>query len=64
MAEHRPVYGVDIDEGGKWPYQLAVDECSREFLREAPLQQFIDGLFCRRCGVGFVLEALLKSVRE
>jgi len=36
--------------------QLAVDECKPETLQEGALQQFIDGYFCTKCGVGFVSE--------
>ena len=34
--------------------QLAVDECLPGRLRPAPLEQMLDGFYCRSCGVGFV----------
>jgi ribosomal protein S27AE len=34
--------------------QLAVDECKSEMLKEAPLEQFVDGYYCGKCGIGFV----------
>ena len=63
IAEGTPVYGVDIGEGGKWPYQLAVDQCIPEAVREAPLGQFIDGYFCQDCGIGFVPTSLLSRAQ-
>lgn len=61
IAERSPQYGVDISEGGHWPYQLSIDECVSEALREAPLSQFIDGFYCAGCGVGFVPSSLVPA---
>lgn len=36
--------------------QLAIDECVPSALGEAPMQQFVDGWYCERCGAGFVSE--------
>lgn len=63
IAERSPQYGVDIGEGGKWPYQLAVDECFLHAKREASLAQFIDGFYCQDCGIGFVPASLVASGR-
>ena len=64
VAERSPVYGVDISEGGRWPYQLAVDECTPDALRGKPLQQFIDGLYCQNCDLGFVPVSFLRQEGE
>jgi hypothetical protein len=39
---------------------LSVDGLKPEFSQEAPLQQFVLGGFCDRCGVGFVPEEMAK----
>ena len=41
--------------------QVAIDECNPTFLQPPPLEQFVDGYYCAACGVGFVLDDLLKS---
>lgn len=61
LAHHAPVYGVDIAEGGRWPYQLAQDECRPAALGQGPLTQFIEGCYCLRCGSGFVPPSLLLN---
>lgn len=40
--------------GYRRPDQLAVDECKPEVLQEAPLEQFVAGYYCDKCGIGFV----------
>jgi len=40
--------------------QVATDECKQEELQKIPLEQFVHGLYCRACGVGFVSDRLLK----
>ncbi len=41
--------------------QLAVDECKPEVLPDAPLQQFVSGFYCDKCGRGFVPDSMLLS---
>lgn len=41
--------------------QLAVDECKPEALLDAPLQQFVSGFYCDKCGRGFVPDSMLLS---
>ena len=48
-------------DGNTPPYQLAVDMCKPDYIRKSPLEQFIDGLFCTKCEVGFVPDAALKN---
>jgi hypothetical protein len=39
--------------------RLAIDECKWEVLRDAPLQQFVDGYFCTTCDIGFLDNSIL-----
>ena len=39
---------------------LSVDGLKPEFVREGSLQQFVSGLYCEACGVGFVPEHMAK----
>jgi hypothetical protein len=39
---------------------LSVDGLKPEFVRDGSLQQFIVGLYCEACGLGFVPEEMLK----
>ncbi|MFT3733696.1 MAG: hypothetical protein QM776_01445 [Rhodocyclaceae bacterium] len=39
---------------------LRVDDVKKEFLKESPLEQFIDGYYCDKCGRGFVTDAILN----
>lgn len=39
---------------------LSVDGLKPEFVRESPLQQFVSGLYCEACGVGFVPDEKAK----
>ena len=34
--------------------QLAVDECKPDASKATPLNQFVDGYYCEKCGIGFV----------
>jgi hypothetical protein len=43
---------------------LRVDDVRSEFTKEPPLEQFVDGYYCHRCGKGFVAEAILKEGRR
>jgi hypothetical protein len=58
--------GAQIDPSleervGDWrKARLNVSECRAEILKQKPLEQFIDGLYCNRCNLGFVSDRLLK----
>jgi hypothetical protein len=41
--------------------QIATDECNPEYLDVPPLDQFVDGLYCEKCGVGFIAGKIAKS---
>jgi hypothetical protein len=43
---------------------LRVDDVRPENLRSRPLEQFIDGYFCEKCGHAFVSEAGLNEARR
>ena len=43
---------------------LRVDDVLPSQVREAPLQQFVEGYYCRNCGKGFVSEQALKAARR
>jgi hypothetical protein len=43
---------------------LRVDDVQARNVRECPLEQFIDGFYCERCGKGFVSEEILKEGRR
>jgi hypothetical protein len=43
---------------------LRVDDVKPESVQEVPLQQFIDGYFCDKCGKGFVSEKILNPTRR
>lgn len=42
--------------------QLAVDECKPALLRDYPLEQFVTGLYCDHCGLGFVSVEIALNV--
>ena len=48
--------------GERWSCsgELSVDGLKPEVVSESPLQQFVRGLFCERCEVGFVPEEMAK----
>lgn len=39
---------------------LRVDQVLKEKLKESPLEQFIDGFFCDKCGHGFIPDSSLN----
>ncbi|WP_248741332.1 MULTISPECIES: hypothetical protein [unclassified Pseudomonas] len=41
--------------------QLAIDECEPQSLNAPPLEQFINGLYCDQCAIGFVANTLVKG---
>ena len=43
---------------------LRVDDVEAQYLREHPLEQFIDGFYCDRCKKGFVSEEGLRDGRR
>jgi hypothetical protein len=40
--------------------QLSVDGLRPEFVQEQKLQQFVSGLYCDACGIGFVPDEMAK----
>jgi hypothetical protein len=48
------VSGPGKDERLKFFADLRVDEVRPDRRRAEPLQQFVDGFFCDKCGKGFV----------
>ena len=43
---------------------LRVDQVKKEFIKQAPLEQFIDGLFCEKCDCGFIPNSYLKCTKK
>ena len=43
---------------------LRVDDVKPGHLKEPPLQQFVEGFYCDRCGRGFISEEVLLSTRR
>ena len=43
---------------------LRSDDVKPEHLRQPPLEQFVDGFYCERCGKGFVSDEALNSSRR
>ena len=39
---------------------LRIDQLKEEHIKQTPLEQFIDGLFCERCDCGFIPNNYLK----
>jgi hypothetical protein len=48
----------------KYFADLRADDIRPEYLKAPPLEQFVDGYFCERCGKGFVSEAVLRADRR
>jgi hypothetical protein len=48
----------------KYCADLRADDVLPQYLHQAPLQQFVDGYYCDRCGKGFVAEQILKADRR
>jgi hypothetical protein len=57
-----PVPGKDA--GYEYFTSLRVDAVQPQYLREHPLEQFLDGFFCDRCKKGFVSEKGLQENRK
>lgn len=43
---------------------LGADDIRPEYIKAPPLEQFVDGYFCERCGKGFTSEAVLREDRR
>jgi hypothetical protein len=43
---------------------LRADDVDPQHLRDRPLEQFVDGYYCDRCGKGFISEQVLKASRR
>jgi hypothetical protein len=43
---------------------LSVSDLLPEFVSEGNLQQFVLGLYCETCGIGFVPDFMAKPVRQ
>jgi hypothetical protein len=55
----RAIFGDEEMCGYRRKDRLAIDECKQEMLRDAPLQQFVDGYFCTACDIGFLDNSIL-----
>jgi len=49
-----------IDSRLEFFVDLRADDIRAEFLRQDPLQQFVDAFYCEDCAKGFVPESMLK----
>jgi hypothetical protein len=38
---------------------LAIDECNPQVLLSPPLEQFVTGFYCDRCGIGYIPDSYL-----
>jgi hypothetical protein len=54
------VPGPGKDPHLKYLADLRADDVKPQHLRSGPLQQFVDGHYCDRCGRGFVSDEILK----
>lgn len=43
---------------------LSIDKIDPQYLKENNLDRFIDGLYCTKCGIGFVPDYMLKKKNE
>jgi hypothetical protein len=50
-----------VEARAKYAADLRVDDVEREFVKDDPLQQFVDGFFCEDCGKAFVSEDRLRE---
>jgi hypothetical protein len=44
------------------PCDLSVTDLKQEFVVAGPAAQFIQGLYCERCGIGYVPEHMAKPL--
>lgn len=44
--------------------QLSVDGLKPDAVAQAPLQQFVSGLYCQACGIGFVPDEMAKPLPQ
>jgi ribosomal protein S27AE len=58
------VYAPGKDPRLAYLADLRVDDVKPDSLRPRPLEQFIDGHFCDKCGHAFVLEAELNETNR
>jgi hypothetical protein len=40
---------------------VCVQDVAPQYIRDRPLEQFVDGLYCDQCNIGFVSEAILED---
>ena len=40
---------------------LSIDKLDPKFVKEENMDRFVDGLYCSKCGVGFIPEYMLKK---
>jgi hypothetical protein len=65
LAKYSPAEILKRDDndwcGYKRQENLAIDECDPQVLLSAPLEQFVAGLYCDRCGIGYIPDSMLRS---
>lgn len=50
------------DNGEGFPGQgVYIDQCKEELVNHGPMEQFMPGLFCTKCGIGFIPHSMLKA---
>jgi hypothetical protein len=60
-ASPRKIFGRDEDRAGyQRKDQLAIDECKMERLQTPPLEQFVSGYYCEKCGIGFLPDDITR----
>jgi hypothetical protein len=40
---------------------IFADEIKEEYLRAEPVEQFVDGMYCNNCKIGFVPDGMIKD---
>lgn len=61
-ASPEKIYNGNVKTGYRRLDQLAIDEVKENHLNKPPLQQFLNGFYCQKCGVGFVNDNVRKTV--
>ena len=63
LAKDSPVEVLTLEEkcGRRRRYKLAIHECDPDVLEAPPLEQFVAGLYCDRCGIGYVPDSYIRS---
>lgn len=60
------IFAIENYEGCQYHKgeSLSIDKIDPQYLKEKNMDRFVDGLYCTKCGIGFIPNYMLKTKKQ